>query len=84
LVSLGVWVRGSEAEFALAAGLGPEGVWIVRRRSLGGGMGEEILLTKEVGVAVAVRVAVRGELGCAADPQGRPRVARFWGGCGAW
>jgi hypothetical protein len=63
LVSLGAWVRGSEAEFALAASVGPEGVGLVRRRSLGGGMGEEILLTNEAGVAVEVRV----ELGCAAD-----------------
>jgi hypothetical protein len=38
LISLGAWVRGSEAEFALAAGVGPEGVGVVRRRSLGGGL----------------------------------------------
>ena len=37
LVPLGSWVRGSEAEFALAAGVGPEGVDVVRRRTLGVG-----------------------------------------------
>ena len=63
LVPLASWVRGSEAEFALAAGVGPEGVDVVRRRSLGDGMTEEILLANESGVAVEVRV----ELECAAD-----------------
>jgi glycogen debranching enzyme len=63
LVPLGSWVRGSEAEFALAAGVGPEGVDVVRRRTLGDGMTEEILLANESGVAVEVRV----ELECAAD-----------------
>jgi glycogen debranching enzyme len=63
LVPLASWVRGSEAEFALAAGVGPEGVDVVRRRSLGDGMAEEILLANESGVAVEVRV----ELECAAD-----------------
>ena len=63
LVPLGSWVRGSEAEFALAAGVGPEGVDVVRRRFLGDGMTEEILLANESGVAVEVRV----ELACAAD-----------------
>jgi glycogen debranching enzyme len=63
LVPLGSWVRGSEAEFALAAGVGPEGVDVVRRRALGDGMTEEILLANESGVAVEVRV----ELECAAD-----------------
>jgi len=63
LISLGAWVRGTEAEFALAAGVGPEGVGVVRRRSLGGGMEEEIVLTNEASVAVEVRV----ELGCAVD-----------------
>ena len=63
LVPLGSWVQGSEAEFALAAGVGPEGVDVVRRRTLGGGMTEEILLANESWVAVEVRV----ELECAAD-----------------
>jgi len=56
-------VRGSEGEFAVAAGLGPEGVDVVRRRFLGGGMQEEISISNESGVAVDVRV----ELECAAD-----------------
>ena len=63
LVPLGAWVRGSEAEFALAAGIGPEGVDVVRRRFLGGGMEEEILLSNEAGVAVEVSL----HLECAAD-----------------
>ncbi|HEX2181552.1 MAG TPA: glycogen debranching N-terminal domain-containing protein [Rubrobacteraceae bacterium] len=63
LVPLASWVRGSEAEFAVAAGVGPEGVDVVRRRSLGGGMEEEILLANESRVAVEVRVEVE----CAAD-----------------
>jgi glycogen debranching enzyme len=62
-VGLASWTRGSEAEFALAAGVGPEGVGVVRRRFLGGGMDEEILLSNESGVAAEVRV----ELECAAD-----------------
>ena len=62
-VPLACWTRGSEAEFALAVGVGPEGVGVVRRRFLGGGMDEEILLSNESGVAAEVRV----ELECAAD-----------------
>ena len=63
LVPLASWVRGSEAEFAVAAGVGPEGVDVVRRRFLGSGMREEIFFANESGVAVEVRV----ELECAAD-----------------
>jgi glycogen debranching enzyme len=63
LVPLASWVRGSEAEFAVAAGVGPEGVDVVRRRFLGSGMEEEILLANESSVAVEVRV----ELECEAD-----------------
>jgi glycogen debranching enzyme len=53
--------RGSEAEFVLSAGNG--GVGVVRRRSLGGGMTEEILLRNEAPEAVEARV----DLECAAD-----------------
>src|SRR3712207_4898888 len=42
---LASWTRGSEAEFALSAGVGVGGIGVVRRRSLGGGMEEEILLS---------------------------------------
>ncbi|HEU4493941.1 MAG TPA: glycogen debranching N-terminal domain-containing protein [Rubrobacteraceae bacterium] len=63
LVPLASWVRGSEAEFAVAAGVGPEGVDLVRRRFLGSGMREEIFFANESGVAIEVRV----ELECAAD-----------------
>jgi glycogen debranching enzyme len=63
LVPLASWVRGSEGEFAAAAGVGPEGAQVVRRRFLGGGMREEISISNESGVAVDVRV----ELECAAD-----------------
>jgi glycogen debranching enzyme len=53
-------VRGSEAEFVLAiAG----GIGVVRRRSLGGGMDEEIMLRNEARGAVEARV----EFECAAD-----------------
>ena len=75
---------GSEAEFALAAGVGPEGVDVVRRRTLGDGMTEEILLANESGVAVEVRV----ELECAADfrdifeLRGSPAVGGAGGGSG--
>ena len=62
-IPLASWTQGSEAEFALAAGVGPEGVGVVRRRFLGGGMDEEILLSNESRVAAEVRV----ELECAAD-----------------
>jgi glycogen debranching enzyme len=62
-VPLASWTQGSEAEFALAASVGPEGVGVVRRRFLGGGMDEEILLSNESPVAAEVRV----ELECAAD-----------------
>jgi glycogen debranching enzyme len=77
-VPLASWTRGSEAEFALAVGAGPEGVGVVRRRFLGGGMDEEILLSNESGVGMEVRV----ELECAADfrdvfeVRGYRRVAR--------
>jgi glycogen debranching enzyme len=53
--------RGSEAEFVLKAGA--ETIHVVRRRALGGGMDEEILLTNDSLEAVEARV----ELGCAAD-----------------
>src|SRR5918992_6048192 len=59
-IPLGVRVRGSEAEFVLSAGAG--GIRVVRRRALGGGMEEEILLTNHAREAVEARV----ELGCAA------------------
>jgi glycogen debranching enzyme len=62
-VSLASWVRGSEAEFVLGAGVGTEGVGVVRRRVLGGGMEEEISLTNESREAVEVRL----ELECRAD-----------------
>jgi glycogen debranching enzyme len=62
-IPLASWTRGSVAEFALTAGVGPEGIGVVRRRFLDGGMEEEILLSNETGVAVEVRV----EIGCAAD-----------------
>jgi glycogen debranching enzyme len=62
-IPLACWTQGSEAEFALAAGVGPEGVGVVRRRFLGGGMNEEIVLSNESSVAAEVRV----ELECAAD-----------------
>ncbi len=61
-VSLASRVRGSEAEFVLSAG-GAKGIGVVRRRALGGGMSEEILLRNEAQGAVEARV----ELGCAAD-----------------
>src|SRR5215218_1381207 len=54
-------VRGSEAVFASSACGG--GVGVVRRRRLGDGMEEEILLRNEAPGAVEVRV----ELWCAAD-----------------
>jgi glycogen debranching enzyme len=59
-IPLGVRVRGSEAEFVLSAGAGS--IRVVRRRALGGGMEEEILLTNHAREAVEARV----ELGCAA------------------
>jgi glycogen debranching enzyme len=62
-IPLASWTQGLEAEFALAAGVGPEGVGVVRRRFLGGGMDEEILLINESRVATEVRI----ELECAAD-----------------
>jgi glycogen debranching enzyme len=55
-------VRGSEAEFVLAAG-GEESIGIVRRRYLGGGMTEDILLRNGGSEVVEARV----ELECAAD-----------------
>jgi glycogen debranching enzyme len=61
-IPLASWTQGPEAEFALAAGVGPEGIDVVRRRYLGGGMEEEILFSNEAGVAVEVRA----ELECAA------------------
>jgi hypothetical protein len=45
--------------FVLSAG----GIRVVRRRALGGGMDEEILLANDAGEAIEARV----ELGCAAD-----------------
>ena len=60
-VPLEVWVRGSEAEFVLEAGAGS--IRVVRRRALGGGMDEEVLIANDAMEAVEARV----ELGCAAD-----------------
>ena len=62
-VPLASWVRGREAEFVSGAGVGTEGVGVVRRRSLGGGMEEEILLTNDSRATVEVPF----ELECAAD-----------------
>ncbi len=62
-VPLASWVRGPEAEFVLAAGVGTEGVGVVRRRSLAGGMQEEVFLTNDSREAVEVRL----EIECAAD-----------------
>ena len=62
-VPLASWVRGREAEFVSGAGVGTEGVGVVRRRSLGGGMEEEILLTNYSSATVEVPF----ELECAAD-----------------
>ncbi len=62
-IPLASWVRGTEAEFAVAAGVVPEGVDVVRRRFLGDGMEEELLLSNESSVTVEVGV----ELECAAD-----------------
>jgi N-terminal domain of (some) glycogen debranching enzymes len=60
LVELAARVRGSEAEFVLAAG--SSGIGVVRRRSVGHGMTEEILLRNEASRVVEARV----ELECAA------------------
>ena len=60
---LASWTRGSEAEFALSAGVGVGGIGVLRRRTLGGGMEEEILFSNEADVAVEVRA----ELECEAD-----------------
>jgi glycogen debranching enzyme len=60
-IPLGVWVRGSEAEFVLEAGAGS--IRVVRRRTLGGGIEEEISLTNDALEVVEARV----EIGCAAD-----------------
>ena len=62
-VPLASWVRGPEAEFVLGAGVGTEGIGVVRRRSLGSGMEEEISLTNDSREVVEVRF----ELECAAD-----------------
>ncbi len=62
-VPLASWVRGREAEFVSGAGVGTEGVEVVRRRSLGGGMEEEIFLTNDSSATVEVPF----ELECAAD-----------------
>ena len=62
-IPLACWTRGSEAEFALGAGVGVGSIVVVRRRSLGAGMQEEILLSNEADVALEVRA----ELECAAD-----------------
>jgi glycogen debranching enzyme len=61
-VSLAARTRGSEAEFVSSAGRA-ESIGVVRRRRLGGGMSEEILLRNEALEAVEARV----ELRCAAD-----------------
>jgi glycogen debranching enzyme len=60
-VPLEVRTGGSEAIFVLSAGAGS--IRVVRRRVLGGGMNEEILLTNDAGEAIETRV----ELGFAAD-----------------
>jgi glycogen debranching enzyme len=60
-VPLASRTRGTEAEFVLAAGKGAIGV--VRRRSLGGGMTEEVMLKNEAPESLEARV----ELECAAD-----------------
>ena len=60
-VPLQARTRGSEAEFVLEAGAGS--IRVVRRRALGGGMDEEILLTNHSREAIEARV----EFGCAAD-----------------
>ena len=62
-VPLASWVRGPEAEFVSGAGVGTEGVGVVRRRSLGAGMEEEIFLTNDSGATVEVPF----EIECAAD-----------------
>jgi glycogen debranching enzyme len=56
-VSLDVRTRGPEAEFVLAAG-GSGSVGVTRRRSLGGGMDEEILLTNEARETLETRIEV--------------------------
>ncbi len=61
-VPLASRVGGSEAEFVLEAGEAG-GIGVVRRRSLGAGMAEEISLRNETGVALEARV----DLLCAAD-----------------
>jgi glycogen debranching enzyme len=61
-VSLASRTRGLEAKFVLAVG-DSGSVGVTRRRSLGGGMNEEILLTNEARETIQTRV----ELGCAAD-----------------
>lgn len=63
LVSRGADVRGSGAEFALVSDNGEVGLRVVRRRSLGGGMFEEILLTNESRARIEVVVSIE----CAAD-----------------
>jgi glycogen debranching enzyme len=60
-VPLEARVRGSEAEFVLSVGAGS--IRMVRRRVLGGGMEEEILLTNHAREEKEARV----ELRCAAD-----------------
>ena len=62
-VPLASWVRGPEAEFVLGAGVGTEGVGVVRRRTLGAGMEEEISFANESEEPVEVRL----EIECGAD-----------------
>lgn len=52
---------GSEAEFLMTAGAGS--IRVVRRRALGGGMNDEILLKREAREAIEARI----EPGCEAD-----------------
>ena len=63
LVSRGAGVQGSHAEFSLVTGSDGVGLRVLRRRFLGSGMFEEILLKNESRRAVEVVVSIE----CAAD-----------------
>ena len=63
LVSQGVDLQGSRAEFSLLANNSGEGLRVVRRRTLGAGMHDELLFTNDSGAAVEAVVSVE----CAAD-----------------
>ncbi|MDQ3913474.1 MAG: amylo-alpha-1,6-glucosidase [Actinomycetota bacterium] len=60
-VATGSWTRGCEAGFSLEFGEG--GLRTIRRRALGGGMVEEILLSNDTREEVEARVVIE----CAAD-----------------